>query len=154
MKTMNKINSTINADQVKIFGESSIKFSFDENKKPQIELKIGEISIARTEKGMEQGRKWDDEDYTRFMDMIQKGLSFLNYLWQFLPQGAKVFREEVGKMDDWDDQRSEKRAEKRDMAYIRKADLDKLIQEVNELRELVGYNKTDENKNEEFENVR
>ena len=154
MKTMNRINSTINADQVKTFGESSIKFKLDENNKPCFEIKIGEISIARTEKGMEQERKWDDEDYTRFMDMIQKGLSFLNYLWQFLPQGAKVFREEVGKMDDWDDQRSEKRAEKRDMAYIRKADLDKLIQEVNELRELVGYNKTDENKNEEFENVR
>ena len=151
---MKKINSTINADQVKTFGESSIKFKLDENNKPCFEIKIGEISIARTEKGMEQERKWDDEDYTRFMDMIQKGLSFLNYLWQFLPQGAKVFREEVGKMDDWDDQRTEKRAEKRDMAYIRKADLDKLIQEVNELRELVGYNKTDENKNEEFENVR
>lgn len=150
MKTMNKINSTINADQVKIFGESSIKFSFDENKEPQVELKIGEISIARTEKGMEQERQWDGEDYSRFMEMIQKGMSFLNYLWQFLPQGAKVFREEADKMDSWDDQRSKNRAERHGMAYISKAELDQLIQEVNELRELVGKTK----ENEEFEDVK
>lgn len=152
MKTINKINSTINADQVKIFGESSIKFSFDENKKPQVELKIGEISIARTEKGMEQGRKWDEEDYTRLMDMIQKGLSFLNYLWQFLPQGAKIFREEADKMDScWDDQRSKNRAERHGMAYISKAELDTIIQELNELRAAQGKQTTE---TEDFENVR
>jgi hypothetical protein len=155
MKTINRINSTINADQVKTFGESSIKFKLDENNKPCFEIKIGEISIARTEKGMEQERKWDEEDYTRFMEIIQKGMSFLNYLWQFLPQGAKVFREEVDKMDSWDDQRSEARAKRHGMAYISKAKLDQLIQEVNELRAAQEEEKTAKDKNkDEFENVR
>ena len=72
-----------------------------------------------------------------------------------IPFGLEAIRNEIDKMDSWDDQRSERRAKKREMAYIRQADLNKLIQELNELRAAQGEEKTTEDKNEnEFEDVR
>lgn len=124
------------------------------------DIEEGQISYQGTEKGAEQIRQFMMEEEDRLAKRRIKEKED----WQEFKKDLKAFagmipfileaiRGEVNKMDDWKDQRSSKRAEKRGMAYIEKAKLDQLIQELNELRAQQGK-KTTEETTDDFEKVR
>lgn len=116
-----------------------------------LDIEEGQIAFNGTKEGGEQIRQslkeWEaqrKEDWAETKKELKAVISLV-------PFGLEAIRTEIDKMDDWNDQRSEKRAEKRGMAYISQEKLDQLIEELNELRAQQGKKEPEE---EEFEKVR
>lgn len=120
-----------------------------------LNIEEGQVSYNGTQAGGEQIRKFVEEQNAQRKEEWAETKQELKAVVSLIPFGLEAVRNEFDKMDDWQDQRSEKRAKKRGMAYIRQADLDKLIQELNELREARGeQTNTKTEKEEEFEDVK
>ena len=118
-----------------------------------LNIEEGQISYNGTKEGGEQIRQFIKEQDAQRKEEWAETKQELKTVVSLIPFGLEAVRNEFDKMDDWKDQRSKKRAEKRGMAYIRQAELDKLIQELNELRAQQGE-KTETEKEEEFEGVK
>ena len=117
-----------------------------------LNIEEGQISYNGTESGGEQIRQFVKEQAAQKEKEWAETKQELKAAMSLIPFGLEAIRNEIDKMDSWDDQRSSKRAKKRGMAYISKAELDQLIQELNELR-AQQREKTTEDENE-FEDVR
>ena len=120
-----------------------------------LNIEEGQISYNGTESGGEQIRQFVQEQNAQKKEEWAETKQELKAAMSLIPFGLEAIRNEIDKMDSWDDQRSSKRAKKCGMAYIAKAELDQLIQELNELRAAQGEKevKTTEDENE-FEDVR
>ena len=118
-----------------------------------LDIEEGQIAFNGTETGGEQIRQfvdnWEAQRKEEWVETKQE----LKAVVSLIPFGLESLRAEIDKMDDWDDQRSKKRAEKRGMAYIAKEELDQLIEELNELRAQQGE-KTTEETTDDFEKVK
>lgn len=119
-----------------------------------LDIQEGQISYNGTQAGGEQIRQFIKEQDAQRKEEWAETKQELKTVISLIPFGLEAVRNEFDKMDDWQDQRSEKRAKMRGMAYIKQADLEKLIQELNELRAAQGKEKTTETKTEDFENVK
>lgn len=117
-----------------------------------LNIEEGQISYNGSKEGGEQIRQFVKEQAAQRKEEWAETKQELKAVMSLVPFGLEAIRNEFDKMDDWKDQRSEKRAKKRGMAYIRQADLDRLVQELNELR-AQQKEKTTEDENE-FEDVR
>lgn len=115
-----------------------------------LDIEEGQIAFNGTETGGEQIRQFVDNWEAQRKEDWAETKKELKAVISLVPFGLEAIRTEIDKMDDWNDQRSEKRAEKRGMAYIAKEELDRLIEELNELR---GAKQKPEEE-EEFEKVR
>ena len=115
-----------------------------------LNIEEGQISYNGTQAGGEQIRQFVKEQNARRKEEWAQTKQELKAVISLIPFGLEAVRNEIDKMDDWEDQRSSKRAEKRGMAYIKKAELDKLVQELNELKAQQEKQKPEE----EFEKVR
>lgn len=118
-----------------------------------LNIEEGQISYNGTQAGGEQIRQFVQEQNAQKKEEWAQTKQELKTVISLIPFGLEAIRGEIDKMDSWDDQRSSRRAKKHGMAYIAKAELDQLIQELNELRAQQGE-KTTETKTDDFENVR
>lgn len=118
-----------------------------------LDIEEGQIAFNGTETGGEQIRQFVDSWEAQREKEWAQTKQELKALVSLIPSGLESLRAEIDKMDDWDDQRSEKRAEKRGMAYISQEKLDQLIEELNELRAQQGE-KTTEETTDDFEKVK
>ena len=119
-----------------------------------LDIEEGQIAINGTKEGGEQIRQslkeWDAQKKEEWAQTKQE----LKTVISLIPLGLESLREEIDKMDSWEDQRSSKRAKKHGMTYILEADLEKLIQELNELRAQQGEKTTEDKNEDEFEDVK
>jgi hypothetical protein len=119
-----------------------------------LDIEEGQIAYNGTKEGGEQIRQFVEEQNAQKKEEWAETKQELKTVMSLIPFGLEAIRNEIDKMDDWDDQRSERRAKKRGMAYIRQADLEELLQELNELREARGEKTTEDENKEEFEDVK
>lgn len=118
-----------------------------------LDIEEGQIAFNGTETGGEQIHQFVDNWEAQRKEEWAETKQELKAVVSLIPFGLESLRAEIDKMDDWDDQRSKKRAEKRGMAYIAKEELDQLIEELNELRAQQGE-KTTEETTDDFEKVK
>jgi hypothetical protein len=157
-KTKTIINSEINSDAVIHFGKVNFDFAVEIHPSgitiPRVHLEIGENTLHINKEGFDEIRDYFTEEHNRTLICYEQFKADLMKGIDKIPEILELGRCEIDKMDDWEDQRSEKRAKKRGMAYIAKAELDELVQELNELREAQGEKGEKTTEDEEFEDVR
>lgn len=155
-KTRTIINSEINSDAVIHFGGVSFDLAVEITDQgtivPKIHLEKGEDTLHINKEGFDELREYYAEEHARTNEMYELFKKDLVKGLQKIPVLLEAGRCESDKMDDWRDQRSKKYDEKHGMAYISKAELDQMIQELNELRAQQGKKTTETE--EEFEDVR
>ena len=114
MKTMCKINSTVNnADVVITVPSVKIQFRIDpESQNLDCNVEQGEWSVQATNAGMDQVRELLKEEHTRKQEDLAMFGQAVMCLWNFIkneiPAILKLVREEQEKMDKWDYEESPK----------------------------------------------
>lgn len=141
MKTMCKINSTVNnADVIITVPSVKIQFRIDpESQNLDCNVEQGEWSVQATNAGMDQVRELLKEEHVRKQeDLAMFGQAFL-CMWNFMknevPEILKLAREEQEKMDKWDYEESPRARRKIDGLEKENSDLTNEIRKTKEQNE-------------------